>query len=84
MIEKNICLWQGDITTLKIGAIVNAGNSQLLGCFLPNHSCIDNAIHTVRKYLKMHPNSFDQIVFNVFTREDKEIYERCFKIKKNN
>ena len=84
LIEKNICLWQGDITTLKIGAIVNAGNSQLLGCFLPNHSCIDNAIHTVRKYLKMHPNSFDQIVFNVFTREDKEIYERCFKIKKNN
>lgn len=41
-----ICIWQGDITTLKVDAIVNAGNSSLLGCFVPNHSCIDNAIHT--------------------------------------
>lgn len=41
-----ICLWQGDITKLKIGAIVNAGNSQGLGCFLPNHNCIDNQINT--------------------------------------
>ncbi len=41
-----ICLWQGDITRLKIGAIVNAGNSQGLGCFSPNHNCIDNQINT--------------------------------------
>ena len=41
-----IYLWQGDITTLKCGAIVNAANSKLLGCFCPNHRCIDNAIHT--------------------------------------
>lgn len=41
-----IYLWQGDITTLKCDAIVNAANSQLLGCFCPNHGCIDNAIHT--------------------------------------
>ena len=41
-----ICLWQGDITKLKIGAIVNAGNSQGLGCFVPNHNCIDNQINT--------------------------------------
>ena len=41
-----ICLWQGDITKLKIDSIVNAGNSQGLGCFLPNHNCIDNAIHS--------------------------------------
>ncbi|MGN0181667.1 MAG: protein-ADP-ribose hydrolase [Candidatus Ornithomonoglobus sp.] len=41
-----ISLWQGDITTLKCGAIVNAANSAMLGCFVPCHSCIDNAIHT--------------------------------------
>ena len=45
--EKNkIALWQGDITKLKIDSIVNAGNSQGLGCFLPNHNCIDNQINT--------------------------------------
>lgn len=43
-IQKEIYLWQGDITTLKCGAIVNAANSQMLGCFNPCHSCIDNAI----------------------------------------
>lgn len=41
-----ICLWKGDITTLKIGAIVNAANSQGLGCFIPCHKCIDNVIHS--------------------------------------
>ena len=46
LVEDKISIWQGDITTLKIDAIVNAGNSALLGCFIPNHSCIDNAIHT--------------------------------------
>ncbi len=45
-IEKEIYLWKGDITTLKCDAIVNAANSQMLGCFCPNHGCIDNAIHT--------------------------------------
>lgn len=44
--KGKIGLWKGDITTLKIQAIVNAGNSSLLGCFIPNHSCIDNQIHT--------------------------------------
>ena len=44
--EDCIALWQGDITTLKIEAIVNPGNSALLGCFIPNHSCLDNQIHT--------------------------------------
>lgn len=178
-IENKICLWQGDITTLKIEAIVNAGNSFLLGCFIPNHSCIDNAIHTcagirlrlacqelmqgkeekigqakitpgfnlpssyvihtvgpvvrnqvtekeikelescyiscldlarenniktiafpaistgifhfpkeeasliavrvIRKYLKDYPEAFERIVFNVFTKEDKEYYDRLFK-----
>lgn len=45
-IQPGIYLWQGDITTLKCGAIVNAANSQMLGCFMPGHDCIDNAIHT--------------------------------------
>ena len=41
-----ISLWQGDITRLKVDAIVNAANSQMLGCFIPMHTCIDNTIHT--------------------------------------
>lgn len=41
-----ISLWQGDITRLKADAIVNAANSQMLGCFIPCHGCIDNAIHS--------------------------------------
>ena len=45
-IADGIYLWQGDITTLKCDCIVNAANSQMLGCFCPNHGCIDNAIHT--------------------------------------
>ncbi len=45
-LQDGIYLWQGDITTLRCGAIVNAANSQMLGCFCPNHGCIDNAIHT--------------------------------------
>lgn len=45
-IAPDIYLWQGDITTLKCDGIVNAANSQMLGCFCPNHACIDNAIHT--------------------------------------
>lgn len=44
--QKGIYLWQGDITTLKCDAIVNAANSQMFGCFCPCHGCIDNAIHT--------------------------------------
>lgn len=179
--EDKICLWLGDITTLKIDAIVNACNSSLLGCFIPNHSCIDNAIHTyagirlrlacndimkgteeeigkakitkafnlpsnyvihtvgpivnniltekeikelencyisclnvarennirtiafpsistgvfhfpkskasqvavstIRNYLKKYPTSFDKIVINVFTKEDKDYYDRLFQNK---
>lgn len=45
-IQDNLYLWRGDITTLRCDAIVNAANSQMLGCFCPNHGCIDNAIHT--------------------------------------
>ncbi len=45
-IAEGIYLWQGDITTLKCGAIVNAANSGMTGCYCPCHGCIDNAIHT--------------------------------------
>ena len=45
-VDKNIKLWQGDITRLEVDAIVNAANSELLGCFVPGHRCIDNAIHS--------------------------------------
>lgn len=45
-IQDNLYLWQGDITTIRCGAIVNAANSQMLGCFWPCHGCIDNAIHS--------------------------------------
>lgn len=45
-IRDNLYLWQGDITTLNIDAVVNAANSSMLGCFIPLHKCIDNAIHS--------------------------------------
>ena len=45
-VRPGLYLWQGDITTLAADAIVNAANSAMLGCFVPCHGCIDNAIHT--------------------------------------
>ncbi len=45
-LRPGLYLWQGDITTLKCDAIVNAANSGMTGCYIPNHRCIDNAIHT--------------------------------------
>lgn len=44
--QFSISLWQGDITRLRVDAIVNAANAQMLGCFHPLHKCIDNAIHS--------------------------------------
>ena len=45
-IQGDLYLWQGDITTLRCGAIVNAANSGMTGCYVPCHACIDNCIHT--------------------------------------
>ena len=45
-LDERLVLWKGDITTLKIDAIVNAANSALRGCFVPCHSCVDNIIHS--------------------------------------
>ena len=45
-VQPGLYLWQGDITTLRCDGIVNAANSRMLGCFVPCHGCIDNAIHT--------------------------------------
>ena len=44
--DPHLSVWQGDITRLAVDAIVNAANSQMLGCFVPMHTCIDNCIHT--------------------------------------
>lgn len=55
--DKRLAVWRGDITSLKIDAIVNAANSRLEGCFVPCHACIDNCIHTfagVQLRLKCH------------------------------
>ena len=55
--DSRLYIWQGDITTLKCDAIVNACNSQMLGCFSPMHACIDNFIHAyagMELRLKMH------------------------------
>ncbi|MBQ7680531.1 MAG: protein-ADP-ribose hydrolase [Butyrivibrio sp.] len=46
-LDPQLVLWQGDITTLHCDAIVNAATAQLLGCFQPLHSCVDNMIHTM-------------------------------------
>lgn len=182
--NNKVCIYKGDITKLKCDCIVNACNKYLLGCFIPNHSCIDNQIHTyaginlrlkcneimnnetlengkviltkgynlpckyiihtvgpqvfgnvtkqnqidlkncyinslklakknniksiafpcistglygypkqeaavisynaIMNYLKNNNEFFDKIIFNVFTNEDKEIYEQLFKDKKIN
>ena len=46
VIRGGMSIWQGDITRLAVDAIVNTANSQMLGCFVPMHTCIDNCIHT--------------------------------------
>lgn len=65
--DARIILWQGDITRLKVDAIVNAANREMLGCFFPCHGCIDNAIHSAAGlqlrqecYLLMREQGFEE------------------------
>ena len=46
-VGQRVALWQGDLTTLRAGAIVNAANQEMLGCRVPGHACIDNMVHAV-------------------------------------
>ena len=45
-VRRGLYIWRGDITTLRCGAIVNAANSGMTGCYVPGHRCIDNCIHS--------------------------------------
>lgn len=45
-VQPDLYIWQGDITRLQTGAIVNAANSGMTGCYQPCHNCVDNCIHT--------------------------------------
>ena len=71
--QISISLWQGDIATINVDAIVNAANSALLGCWQPCHSCIDNAIHTYAGVqLRMECQKLmDQLGHNEYTGQAK-------------
>ena len=58
--DPRMVLWQGDITTLKVDAIVNAANSALLGCFRPLHTCIDNIVHS-RSGIQLRLSCYDMM-----------------------
>ena len=72
-VKDNIYVWQGDITTLKCDAIVNAANSGMTGCYVPCHNCIDNCIHT---YAGIHtePAERRQVSRAAGTRVGRPVY----------
>ena len=91
-IQKGLYLWRGDITTLQCDGIVNAANNQLLGCFCPNHGCIDNAIHTFAgvqlrltcaKLMKRQGHEEEtgraKITPGWLTKKDKELLASCYR-----
>ena len=85
-IQPGLYLWQGDITTLKCDAIVNAANSGMTGCYIPNHRCIDNAIHT---YAKITPafnlpcryvlHTVGPIIHGRVSRQDEKLLASCYR-----
>jgi O-acetyl-ADP-ribose deacetylase (regulator of RNase III) len=68
---KQLSVWQGDITRLQVGAVVNAANSQMLGCFVPMHTCIDNCIHSFAGVQLR--NACDR-----YMKEQKKQYGPCY------
>lgn len=71
--SQKISVWQGDITKLSCDAIVNAANSQMLGCFVPMHACIDNCIHTFAGIQLRHECSK---IMNEFRKKYGDDYEQ--------
>ena len=92
-LDQRLFLWQGDITTLQVDAIVNAANSQMLGCFSPLHGCIDNMIHTMAGvelreacYQIMKAQAARYVIHTVgpivsgwLTGKDKEMLASCYR-----
>ncbi len=89
-IQPKIYLWQGDITRLRVDAIVNAANSALLGCFVPCHGCIDNVIHSaagiqlrlecsrmMEKQQSEEP--VGSIIYGEFTKSDCGLLADCYR-----
>ena len=81
-IQPGISLWQGDITTLRCDAIVNAANSGMTGCCIstgefrfPPERAAEIAVDTVKCWLSRQSGP-KQVIFNVFQARDKAIYER--------
>ena len=90
MAKPGIYLWQGDITRLRVDAIVNAANSALLGCFVPCHGCIDNVIHSaagiqlrlecsrmMEKQQSEEP--VGPIIYGEFTKSDCGLLADCYR-----
>ncbi len=89
-VQPKIYLWQGDITRLRVDAIVNAANSALLGCFVPCHGCIDNVIHSaagiqlrlecsrmMEKQQSEEP--VGPIIYGEFTKSDCGLLADCYR-----
>ena len=79
--DPRLRLWRGDITLLAADAIVNAANSQMLGCWVPGHHCIDNAIHTfagvqLRAECDAVGRSAPVVIFDVFGSVDEALYRQ--------
>jgi O-acetyl-ADP-ribose deacetylase (regulator of RNase III) len=70
--EKDLYVWQGDITRLRVGAIVNAANSGMTGCYSPCHACIDNCIHT---YAGIQLRNYCQKMMDTLAKEHGGTYE---------